>query len=218
MANPASIPTKSATWRMRSNAEHGHHHLSPDCLVNLEQATVPTPTVQPGHALVRLEAASLNWRDLLLISASSMYPPKLDPGTAPCCDGAGTIAASNPGSAWAVGARVVLAPNAWRDGADVRDFDHSSVLGTGAMQGTLREYLLVPEERLLPAPAHLTMEEAASLPTAWATAARCLFFGPCLTAEGTTVLTMGTGGVSMAAVQVRGHIPSSCPQLALTVT
>lgn len=59
------------------------------------------------------------------------------------------------------------------------------------------------------APAGLTFEELASLPVAAGTAANGLFFGPQPVKAGMSVLTIGTGGVSVAAVQVRTGIMQS---------
>ena len=59
-----------------------------------------------------------------------------------------------------------------------------------------------PDNELLPAPAHLTFEETTALPCAAGTAVNALMFGPLKMKPGMTVLTMGTGGVSCAAIQV----------------
>ena len=202
MSKPNGISTESAAWQMRADFQCGLDPRSPACLANLERATVPTPTLKPGRALVRIRAAALNFRDPLLIAQPPLHPFGLDPGVSPGPDGAGSVAAINAGSGWSVGDAVLLAVNPWVGGEATVPFEFGKSMGTGATQGALREYLLVPEDRLLRIPKGLTVEEAASLPTAATTAARALFFGPVPTAKETTILTQGTGGVSMAAISV----------------
>ena len=72
------------------------------------------------------------------------------------------------------------------------------------MAGTLTEYMVVGDERLIKVPGHLSLEEASVLPTAGSTACHSLFFAPEQpVGEGTWVLVQGTGGVSTIAIQVR---------------
>ena len=179
------------------------HHLSNEALDNLELAEAPVPDLQPGHALVRIHAVSVNRRDLYTISQSPLYPTPLEAGTSPCSDGAGVVVATGPGSKWASGSRVLLVPNSWLVGNDARDFDIMNVLGGGSIQGTLREYLLMKDDWLSPAPSNLTLEEAVTIPTATTTAVNAFFHGPATISKGQTVLTQGTGGVSVGAIQVR---------------
>ena len=202
------------------------HHLSPDVTDNLELVEVPMPDLLPGHVLVKIHAAALNYRDLLCVAHSPIYPSPLAAGFSPLSDGAGTVAAVAEGSRWAVGDRVLLQPNTWLQGTDARDFDISKCFGGTDVHGTLREYMLLPEDRLIAAPSSLTLEEVASLRTAATTAVYALFFGPAeggRIGEGDTVLTQGTGGVSSFAIQVgvstsliaeflisrRPHLPSA---------
>ena len=98
----------------------------------------------------------------------------------------------------------MLHPSGWLQGRDERDFDIASVFGGGATAGTLSEYMVVGDERLIRVPEHLSLEEASTLPTAGGTACNSLFFSPEQPAgEGTWVLVQGTGGVSTFAIQVR---------------
>jgi NADPH:quinone reductase-like Zn-dependent oxidoreductase len=126
-------------------------------------------------------------------------------GTSPGSDGAGEVVAAGPSSTWKVGDRVVLAPNTWRSGPDQRDFKFETTLGA-TVQGTLRQLAVVGDEFLVKAPANATYEEAACLPTAGVTAFRALFGEVKGQADGLKagdwVLTQGTGGVSLWAVQV----------------
>ena len=96
-------------------------------------------------------------------------------------------------------------PSTWLSGRDQRDFDIRSVFGGGDNGGTLAEYMVVGDERLIRVPEHLSLEEASALPTAGGTACYSLFFLPERPiGKGSSVLVQGTGGVSASAIQVRG--------------
>ncbi len=164
---------------------------------------VPTererPEPGPGQVLVRMRACSLNYRDLMV--ATGRYggaPPA--PGLVPLSDGAGEVEAVGEGvSRVAVGDRVAGCFFAtWRDGPPLPEH-HRHALG-GSVDGVLSEYRLFDAEAVVRVPAHLGFEEAATLPCAGVTAWNALFAGTPLLA-GQTVLTLGTGGVSMFAVQ-----------------
>lgn len=180
-----------------------HDWQSEEMLQNLTIQSVPKPTPGPHSALVRIRAAALNFRDLLIVANSPLYPIHPEEGLSPCSDGAGEIEAVGHNSRWQVGDRVVLKPNlSWMEG-DVRNFDIATALGGGSTEGTLRQYAVVQDEHLFPCPKNLSYEEAASIPTAGATAVNALFWDPEVhVQEGTTVLTQGTGGVSCFAIQV----------------
>jgi NADPH:quinone reductase-like Zn-dependent oxidoreductase len=181
---------------------------SPSLASNLSLETLQAPDIAslaPHTALIRILGAALNFRDLLTIAHSPVYPVPLEIGNAPGSDGAGEVIATSPNSHWKIGDRVILAPNTWREGRDQRDFYFESTLGA-TVQGTLRQLAVVGDEGLVSAPKGLTFEEAATLPTAGVTAFRALF-GEVdrqrdRVREGEWVLTQGTGGVSLWAVQV----------------
>ena len=127
-------------------------------------------------------------------------------GLVPCSDAAGIVEEGGPESVWTVGDRVILHPNTWLSGRDQKDFDITNAFGAGTVAGTLTEYMVVGDERLIKAPAHLSLEEASVLPTAGGTACHSLFFSPEQpSGKGTWVLVQGTGGVSTIAIQVRGR-------------
>ena len=157
------------------------------------------PEPGPGQILVRLRACSLNYRDLMV--ATGRYgggPPA--PGLVPLSDGAGEVEAVGEGvSRVAVGDRVAGSFFAtWRDGPPLPEH-HRYALG-GSVDGVLAEYRLFDEDAVVRVPPHLDFEEAATLPCAGVTAWNALFAATPLLA-GQTVLTLGTGGVSMFAVQ-----------------
>jgi len=90
-----------------------HSHLSPDFLRNLSVKETPIPTPGPGTVLVRIRAVALNFRDLLTIADSPLYPTRSLPGLIPCNDGAGEIISTGLGSSWVnmIGDVVIFVPN-----------------------------------------------------------------------------------------------------------
>jgi NADPH:quinone reductase-like Zn-dependent oxidoreductase len=118
----------------------------------------------------------------------------------PLSDGAGEVAAAGPGgSRFNAGQRVVVPfMPGWLDG-EPDDDKARSALGAGG-KGMLCEYVALPEQALLPIPKHLSFEEAATLPCAGVTAWNALITSGGLE-PGDTVLTQGTGGVSLFAIQ-----------------
>ena len=159
----------------------------------LVERDVPTPA--SGQALVRIRAASLNYRDLALARNPRQKRPIV-----PLSDGAGEIVAVGTGvTRFDIGDRV--AANFflnWLDG-EVRGTVHDSALG-GAVDGMLAEYVVVPAESLVRLPDYLTYEQAATLPCAALTLWNALFEQAKI-APGETVLLLGTGGVSMFGLQ-----------------
>jgi NADPH:quinone reductase-like Zn-dependent oxidoreductase len=147
---------------------------------------------------VRLRAASLNFRDLMM--SKGIYNPKLKLPLIPLSDGAGEVAAVGEGvSRFRVGDRVVSAfMPGWVDGPPT-EAKTRSALG-GEVDGVLAEEYVLPETGLLPIPAHLSFEEAATLPCAALTAWNALVETGGIR-PGDSVLVQGTGGVSIFALQ-----------------
>jgi NADPH:quinone reductase-like Zn-dependent oxidoreductase len=159
---------------------------------------VPDPTPGPGQVLIRLRAAALNFRDLLI--SKGLYNPRLRLPLIPVSDGAGEVVASGPGATrFQPGERVVacFAPG-WQDGP-MTETKARSALGAEA-NGLLTELAVMPEEGLLPIPSHLSFEEAATLPCAALTAWNALVETGGIK-PGDSVLVQGTGGVSLFALQ-----------------
>jgi len=156
----------------------------------------PDPVPGPGQALVRLRAASLNYRDLLTVEGK--YNPKQKLPLIPCSDGAGEVVAVGEGvTRVRPGDRVSpIFAQRWIAGEPTRDRLRST-LG-GPLDGTLAELAVFDQEGLVKIPEHLTDEEAATLPCAAVTAWTAL---EGITA-GDTVLLQGTGGVSIFALQL----------------
>lgn len=166
---------------------------------NLALAEREMPQVTHGHVLVRMTAASLNYRDLMVVKGQ--YNPKLKRPMVPLSDGAGIVEEVGPGvTRFKRGNRVVgCFMQKWVEGPITRE-KAGSALG-GAIDGVLQEYKLFAEEGLLSAPSSLSDEEAAALPCAGVTAWHALFeHTPSV--PGSSVLIQGTGGVSMFALQL----------------
>ena len=149
------------------------------------------PNAGPGQALVRLRAASLNFRDLAIVSGKYIRGP-ITRDTIPLSDGAGEVVAVGAGvRSLKVGDRVVATFTQGRP---------PEALGS-PLDGVLAEFAAFHEDGLLKIPAHMSFEEAATLPCAGVTAWNSLMHGKILRA-GETVLTLGTGGVSIFALQL----------------
>jgi NADPH:quinone reductase-like Zn-dependent oxidoreductase len=168
-------------------------------LEHLLPAERSAPEPGPREVLVRMRAASLNYRDLLVVEGK--YNPKMKLPRVPLSDGAGEITAVGAEVAdWKPGDRVVMPffP-AWREGALTHE-KAASALG-GDVDGVLREQVAVPADCLLPIPEHLDYVQAAALPCAAVTAWNGLFVAGGLQ-PGQTVLLQGTGGVSLFGLQL----------------
>ncbi len=167
-----------------------------DALTLFEQ---DTPQPGRGQVLVRMRAASLNYRDLMV--ATGRYGSGTAPtDLVPLSDGAGEVAAIGADvTRVKVGDRVAgMFMQSWV-GGPIEAADGASALG-GAIDGVLAEYVLFDQAGLVHLPEHLSFEEGATLPCAGVTAWNALFGGPRLT-SGQSVLVLGTGGVSIFALQ-----------------
>jgi NADPH:quinone reductase-like Zn-dependent oxidoreductase len=176
---------------------------SPTIFSNLTIATVTKPVPGPGEVLVRIRAAGLNYRDLMVLANHPHYPVETIPGLIPLCDGAGEIVSTGSASKWAysIGEGVVLVVNqGWLDGDDPALYSIEGTLGGGNLGGTLTQYVVVKDELLLKKPTNLSFEEAAAMGACAATAIHIL--DAIKIQKGTTVLAQGTGGVSSYVIQV----------------
>ena len=157
------------------------------------------PQPGPREVLVRVHACSLNYREIGILKLGR-YPLPITPGVVALCDGAGEVVALGEGASRVkTGERVIASifPH-WIDGPF--GTDRAAQLG-GSLDGMLTEYAVLPEEALVPVPAHLDYQEAAALPCAAATAWNALDGGLALK-PGDDVLTLGSGGVSLLALQL----------------
>jgi NADPH:quinone reductase-like Zn-dependent oxidoreductase len=158
----------------------------------------PRPEPGPGEILVRVTANAINYRDLSTIQnpLSRGFPlPRI-----PNSDGAGVVEAIGPGVTGVQPGMAVTTTffQDWEDGG-CTPAAMASALG-GAREGVLAEYVVLNSQGVLPKAPHLSDEEAACLPCAALTAWNAIFETAALR-PGDTVLLLGTGGVSMFALQ-----------------
>ena len=177
-------------WQLKSNDE-----------ARLQMTEVARPVVGAGQVLVRMRAASLNYRDLIIKSGQ----PPVDDGRVPLSDGAGEIVEVGPdipghsGEDWQIGERVAgTFFRDWRAGRFDNRY-HQAALG-GSCDGVLSQWVLFPSHSLVRIPTGFSFLEAATLPcaglTAWCALQRGNFQG------GDSVLLLGTGGVSIWGLQI----------------
>ncbi len=152
----------------------------------------------PGHAVIRMLAASVNSRDVL--TAKGVYNPRQSLPLIPCSDGvAEVVAIGDDVHRVAVGDRVITCfAQGWVSGTITPDF-RNITLG-GPLDGTLSEYMLVNESGLVHAPIDLDNEEASTLPCAALTAWNALAEQGGIS-KNDVVLVQGTGGVALFALQ-----------------
>ncbi|MNF72495.1 Phthiocerol synthesis polyketide synthase type I PpsC [compost metagenome] len=170
----------------------------PGGLDHLRLVDIPAPGApKPGEIQVRIHASSLNYHDLGVVAG---YVSVVD-GRIPMADGAGVVTAVGAGvTEFAVGDAVVSCffPH-WQSGRAVPS-TFKTVPGDG-VDGFARELVNMPTHAFTLAPRGYTHEEAATLTTAGLTAWRALVVDGRIQA-GDTVLVLGTGGVSIFALQM----------------
>lgn len=159
-------------------------------LDQLKLEDVETPKPDSKEVVVRLQAAALNRRDLLVIQGK--YPGIKLPAI-PGSDGAGeVVAVGDEVNTVSTGDKVIINPGLnWGNDMDKKRTDFA-VLGVPT-NGTYAQYVKVPVENIYSKPSHLSWEEAAALPLAGLTAYRALVTKGKVR-KGETVLIPGIGG------------------------
>jgi len=155
---------------------------------------------QPGlkEVLMRVRASSLNYRDLMVLKGGGRGPTKI--GVVPLSDGAGEVAAIGEGvTRVKIGDRIAGCFHPRWFGGPIKPDYLTDRLGAN-LNGMLAEYAVFNEEAVVLLPGHLSFEEAATLPCAAVTAWVALTGHRRVTA-GDTVLTQGSGGVAVFALQ-----------------
>ncbi|MBW4024680.1 MAG: NAD(P)-dependent alcohol dehydrogenase [Proteobacteria bacterium] len=158
------------------------------------------PRCGRGQVLVRMRAASLNFRDLA-VATGKYTMSALPPDLVPLSDGAGEVVAVGEAvSRVKPGDRVAgIFMQGWI-GGHLEPEHRATALG-GSIDGVLAEYVVFDEHGLVHIPEHLSYEQAATLPCAAVTAWNALY-GLAPLEPGQTVLVLGTGGVSIFGLQL----------------
>lgn len=166
---------------------------------HLQLATRPDPQPAPGQVLLRMKAASLNYRDLVVPNRGYGSFTGVLP-LIPVSDGVGEVVAVGSGvSRVQLGDRVCPCfHQGWLAGAP--DLDRLTRTLGGPVDGMMADLVCLPEGGVVKVPAHLSDEQAATLPcaalTAWSALVDYDALGP-----GSRVLVQGTGGVAIFALQ-----------------
>jgi len=171
--------------------------LSAYDLDHLRQVDLPTPRPGPNEVLVRMEAASLNFRDWMLVDGQLYRGVSLP--IVPVSDGAGTVLEVGEAvTRFKPGDRVTtFYKSRWIAGAMRSEWEGAEI--GGPEPGVMRELACFDQYSLVRAPVHLDSVQAATLPIAALTAWQALELAGITT--GQTVLLLGTGGVSLFALQ-----------------
>lgn len=167
-------------------------------LDHIEEAAVALPQLGANDVLIRMHACSLNYRDYMV--ASGIYNPKQRLPLVPLSDGAGEVVELGSSvKQFKAGDRVApIFMQRWL-GGELNAEAAKSALGA-ALSGVLQKEIVLNENGLVKIPEHLSYEEAATLPCAAVTAWNALFEHGKIQ-PGQTVLLLGTGGVSIFALQ-----------------
>lgn len=165
---------------------------------NIEKSKRAILEPKEGHVLLKLKAASLNYRDLLMVKG--LYNPKEHLPLVPLSDGVGEVVSLGKNSSrFAIGDRVCpIFSQSWIKGPPSKH-TLKTTLG-GPIDGMLAQYVEIGEEGLVSVPSYLSDTEAATLPCAGVTAFNALFFKSKIK-KGESILLLGTGGVSLFALQ-----------------
>jgi len=180
------------SWQLNKGAS------SLDDLVLIERE-MPVPG--PGEVLIRVRACSLNYRDALIPKGVYMGGV-IDRDITPLSDGAGEVEAVGTGVRhYKVGDRVAgTFFQGWVSGP--ASAAAGPALGAPPANGMLSEYVVLPEYGVVPIASSLSFAEAATLPCAGVTAWNALMEGTPPVRPGAWVAVLGTGGVSLLALQI----------------
>lgn len=169
-------------------------------LENIKRVELAVPAAGADQILIKVKAVSLNYRDKAIVDG--IYLPHLmDRPFVPVSDAAGEVVAVGENvTSFKIGDRVIShLYTKWLDGAPNQDYGPSAVGGPN--DGGLAEYMLLEGNAAVKIPDYLTYEQASALPIAALTVWFSLVEYGKIKA-GDTVLVLGTGGVSVAAVQI----------------
>jgi len=176
-------------------------------LDDLARIDMEQPEAGPGEILVRMKAASLNFRDLGIIAGKYFGGPVAN-DTVLLSDGAGEVEAVGEGvTRFQVGDKV--AGTFFQGLVDGPSNPMVNMALGHSAQGVLREYAVFNENDVVKIPKNLNFEEAACLPCAAVTAWHAMMEAGRPVNKGDTVLLLGTGGVSMFGLQFAKAVGAS---------
>lgn len=185
-----NLPTHMSQWTCRPSKGFD----------GLTLGTAPLPSLRPDDCLVHISYVSLNYRDVAM--CKGVYPSPTKDVLVPCSDSAGTVVAVGQDvGLFKVGDQVCPLFFQHFESGLLTQAQRTTSLGA-LNDGVLRQYAAFPQTGLVKAPASLSLMGASTLPCAALTAWNALFGleGRRLQA-GQTVLTQGTGGVSLFAIK-----------------
>ena len=166
------------------------------------EESVPAPDPpSPDQCLLEITAVSLNYRDTALLHGN--YPQMKRSGIVPCSDAVGRVIQVGDGvTGFKIGDRVCTVFNPAHDKGAITHAKMAFSLGN-VVDGTLRKLANFDQKGLVKAPSHMTDRQAATLTCAGVTAYNSLFgLAGAALEPGQWVLTQGTGGVSLFAIQM----------------
>lgn len=172
----------------------------------LHLTSAALPPLGPYSVLIKLAYASLNYRDLII--PQGLYPFPMANNVVPGSDGSGTVISTGSSvTRFSAGDRVLTHFGPLHQTGDVTLEAAGQTLG-GGVDGVLREYAVFEESGLVRCPHSLSLQQGATLPCAALTSWNALYgLQSRAIVPGQWVLTEGTGGVSVFAVQVRERPP-----------
>lgn len=167
-------------------------------LEGIEFPDLPDPEPAPNEVLIRIRAASLNYRDYLIVT-NNYATAGIDEDIILLSDGAGEVVATGKAvTRFRIGDRVAgTFFQVWKDGPMN---ELPPALGL-PLQGVLAELVALHEDGVVSIPDSLSFEEAAALPCAGVTAWNATMVSGKSVRPGETVVCLGAGGVSMLAAQ-----------------
>lgn len=174
---------------MEMRDDWGIEHINP--------GTRPDRSPGPGEVRIRMEAASINYRDLVMTQRGyGRHSGELP--LIPLSDGAGTVVETGAGVTRVKAGDLVCPAFAqtWISGP-LKEEHRVGMLG-GPLDGVMQQYMVLPEQGVVRAPRHLSAIEAATLPCAAVTAWSAVIGAGAK--PGDVVVTQGTGGVSLFAL------------------
>lgn len=184
------VPMMMKAWQKQgSGVEH------------LNFIEVAIPQLKENDVLIKVKALSLNYRDKALLDGIAAQPEMEAHRFIPLSDVCGVVVkVGERVTRFKVGDRVITnSYPQWLDGVPQIDYTPTAI--GGPLDGGLSEYMVLSEEGFVHAPKGLSDEEAATLTVAALTSWSSLIEHGKLKA-GETVLTLGTGGVSLFAIQI----------------